>query len=185
MPVSKLTADADNKVVGEWYYSSGQWLNTEYTSIYAGEFDKLKLTPLQQSMSLLPGGNYTTFYVYLNPEYVDTVGVSSSHSYGTAPKPLTSYYYYINKNNEKFYFDGAYWVPEKYTSAYTTEHNKNYAIINDTNYYSVPIANDEYKVGVYLYGERITVPYVATNNTNWAYTGRGWIELEGHTSEVL
>lgn len=185
MPVSKLTADADNKVVGEWYYSSGQWLNTEYTSIYAGEFDKLKLTPLQQSMSLLPGGDYTTFYVYLNPENVDTVGVSSSYSYGTASKPLTSYYYYINKNNEKFYFDGAYWVPEKYTSTYTTEHNKNYAIVNDTNYYSVPIANDEYKVGVYLYGERITVPYVATNNTNWAYTGRGWIELEGNTSEVL
>jgi hypothetical protein len=46
MPVSKLTADADNKVVGEWYYSSGQWLNSEYTSIYAGTFDKLKLTQL-------------------------------------------------------------------------------------------------------------------------------------------
>ena len=76
-------------------------------------------------------------------------------------------------------------MPEKYTSAYTTEHNKNYAIVNDINYYSIPIADDKYKLGVYLYGERITVPYVATNNPNWAYTGRGWIELEGHTSEVL
>lgn len=185
MPVSKLTADADNKVVGEWYYSSAQWLNSEYTSIYAGEFDKLKLTQLQQSMSLLPGGDYTTFYVYLNPAEVETVGQSSSISYGTAAKPLTVYYNYIDTNGEKFYFDGAYWVPEKYTSAYTTEHNKNYAIVNDVNYYSIPIADDAYKVGVYLYGERITVPYVATNNPNWAYTGRGWIELEGHTSEVL
>ena len=38
-----------------------------------------------------------------------------------------------------------YWVPEKYTSNYTIEQNKNYAITVDTNYYSVPIANDEYK----------------------------------------
>ena len=185
MPVSKLTADANNKVVGEWYYSSGQWLNSEYTSIYAGTFDKLKLTQLQQNISLLPGGNYTNFYVYLNPADVATVGQSSDISYGTAAKPLTTYYYYIDSNNEKFYFDGAYWVPEKYTSTYTTEHNKNYAITKDTYYYSVPIVDEAHKVGVYLYGERITVPYVATNNTNWAYTGRGWIELAGNTSEVL
>ena len=185
LPVSKLTADADNKVVGEWYYSAKQWFNSEYTSIYAGTFDKLKLTQLQQNMSLLPGGDYTTFYVYLNPANVESVGQTSSVSYGTAAKALTTYYYYIDDNNEKFYFDGAYWVPEKYTSNNTTEHNKNYAIAKDTYYYSVPIANDAYKVGVYLYGERITVPYVATNNTNWAYTGRGWIELDGNTSEVL
>jgi hypothetical protein len=125
------------------------------------------------------------FYVYLNPAEVANVGGSSSNSYGSTAKVAVSHYYYIDSNNEKFYFDGAFWIPEKYTSNYTIEQNKNYAITVDTNYYSVPIANDEYKLGVYLYGERITVPYVATNNTNWAYTGRGWIELEGHTSEVL
>ena len=185
LPVSKLTADADNKVVGEWYYSADQWLNSEFTSIYAGEFDKLKLTKLQQSTCLLPGANYTNFYVYLNPAAVAQVGQTSNISYGTAAKPLTVYYNYIDANGEKFYFDGAYWIPEKYTSNHTVEHNKNYAIINDINYYSVPIASDAYKLGVYLYGERITVPYVAANNTNWAYTGRGWIELAGNTSEVL
>ena len=184
-PVSKLTADADNKVVGEWYYSGDQWLESANTSIYAGAFDKLKLTKLQQTICLLPGGDYTRFYVYLNPAEVANVGGSSSNSYGSTAKVAVSHYYYINSNNEKFYFDGAFWIPEKYTSNYTIEQNKNYAITVDTNYYSVPIAKDEYKVGIYLYGERITVPYVATNNPNWAYTGRGWIELEGHTSEVL
>jgi hypothetical protein len=49
----------------------------------------------------------------------------------------------------------------------------------------VPIANEEYKLGIYLYGERITVPYVSTNNPDWAYTGRGWIQLANNTSEVL
>ena len=183
-PVSKLTADSDNRVVGEWYYSGDQWLNSSNTSIYAGSFDKLKLTKLQQTICLLPGGDYNKFYVYLNPADVITVGENSNNAYG-GPKTVVSHYYYINNNNEKFYFDGAFWIPEKYTSNYTTEWNKNYAITVDTAYYSVPIAKDEYKAGIYLYGERITVPYVATNNPNWAYTGKGWIELEGHTSEVL
>lgn len=184
-PVSKLTADADNRVVGEWYYSGDQWLESSNTSIYAGTFDKLKLTKLQQTICLLPGGDYTKFYVYLNPAEVVNIGESSNNSYGSTAKTAVSHYYYIDNNNEKFYFDGAFWIPEKYTANYITEQNKNYAITVDTNYYSVPIAKDEYKLGVYLYGERITVPYVATNNPNWAYTGRGWIELKGHTSEVL
>ena len=185
IPVSKVTADAQNQVVGEWYYSCDQWFNTTNTSIYAGEFDKLKLTQLKQTTCLLPGGGYDTFYVYLNPADVAHVGQMGAASYGTVAKPLTTYYYYIDNNGEKFYFDGAYWIPEKYTSNRTVEHNKNYAIVKDINYYSVPIADNTYKVGVYLYGERVTVPYVAYNNTNWAYTGRGWIELEGNTSEVL
>ena len=185
MPVSKLTADADNKVVGEWYYSGDQWLPSDNAHIYAGTFDKIRLTKLQQTICLLPGGLYNKFYVYLNPEDVATIGEASDTSYGTKAMATVSHYYYVNANGEKFYFDGAFWIPEKYTSNYTTEWNKNYAIAVDTNYYSVPIRDNAYKIGVYLYGERITVPYVATNNKNWAYTGRGWIELDGNTSEVV
>jgi hypothetical protein len=106
----------------------------------------LKLTKLQQTICLLPGGDYTRFYVYLNPAEVANVGGSSSNSYGSTAKVAVSHYYYIDSNNEKFYFDGAFWIPEKYTSNYTIEQNKNYAITVDTNYYSVPIANDEYKL---------------------------------------
>jgi hypothetical protein len=184
-PVSLLTADAENKVVGEWYYSGDQWLQSANTSIYAGNFDKLRLHKLQQTICLLPGGDYTKFYVYLNPEDVASVGENSNNSYGTKALATVSHYYYINANGEKFYFDGAFWIPEKYTANYITEWNRNYAIVVDTPYYSVPIRNDMYRVGIYLYGERITVPYVATNNQNWAYTGRGWIELDGNTSEVV
>jgi hypothetical protein len=184
-PVSLLTADAENKVVGEWYYSGDQWLQSANTSIYAGNFDKLRLHKLQQTICLLPGGDYTKFYVYLNPEDVASVGENSNNSYGTKALATVSHYYYINANGEKFYFDGAFWIPEKYTANYITEWNRNYAITVDTPYYSVPIRNDMYRVGIYLYGERITVPYVATNNQNWAYTGRGWIELDGNTSEVV
>ena len=193
LPVSKLTADTANRVIGEWYWSADQWFKSSSAKIYAGTFDKLALTKLQTSICLLPGGQYNTFYVYKNPESVSYPGINidspydydGATSYGSKAKVLTVYYHYTNKNGEEFYFDGSHWVPKCYTANSTQEHNKNYAIVRDTNYYSVPIADDTYKIGVYLYGERISVPYVAVNNTNWAYTGRGWIELNSNTSEVL
>ena len=181
VPISKYTADADNRVVGEWYFSCDQWFESKTSSIYAGEFDKLKLTKLQQSICLINDAkNSMNFYVYTNP--ADAQG--TTYSYGNASNILTTYYYY-DADNGRYYFDGSFWVPESYTSLNTTEVNKNYAIARDTNYYSVPIANEEYKLGIYLYGERITVPYVSTNNPDWAYTGRGWIQLANNTSEVL
>ena len=184
MPVSKLCADQENKVVGEWYYGAGQWFESKNTSIFAGNFDKLKLTKLHQEVCLINDENNSiNFYTYLNPADVTEIGESSDYSYGTRAKVLTTYYYY-DSDIGRFYFDGAYWVPESYTSRNIIEVNKNYAISRDTNYYSVPIASNEYKLGIYLYGERVTVPYVSNNNPNWAYTGSGWIELLGNTSEV-
>ena len=194
MPVSKLTADTANKVIGEWYFSADQWFKSSQAQIYAGQMDKTAVTKLQTTICLLPGGRFKTLYVYKDPEMIRYPGNSqesvfepegSAPSYGTKPKVVKVYYEYMSKNYDKFYFDGSNWIPKLYTSNYTQEHNKNYAIVRDTNYYSVPIADDAYKVGVYLYGERVSVPYIAVNQPNWAYTGRGWIELEGNTSEVL
>ena len=82
-------------------------------------------------------------------------------------------------------FDGAHWVPRIYTSSATTPLNKNYVITQDTNYYEYPIAKNEYRKGSYLYGERITVLEVCSNNSDWGYTGQGWIQIDGNTSEVL
>jgi hypothetical protein len=67
------------------------------------------------------------------------------------------------------------------------ELNKNYAIVPDNlPFYSHPIEDDIYIIGNYHYGERITVPYVATQDTEWGYTGIGWVRLNsGTVSEIL
>ena len=185
-PVSKLTADIDNRVIGEWYFSGDQWLESSNTSIHAGTFDKTKLTKLQQSFCLVKPAKDTNYYVYLDPSKVNTVGEASSAVYGSAYMD-TAFYNYVDTNGNKFYFDGAYWVPEKYTSFNTTEWNKNYAIVPDNlPFYSNPILDDAYIVGNYHYGERITVPHVATQDPEWGYTGIGWIRLNaGTVSEIL
>ena len=185
-PVSKLTADADNRVVGEWYFSGDQWLESANTAIHAGTFEKNRLTKLQQTFCLVQPVVSETYYVYLDPSAVGTVGEKSKASYGSAYVD-TAFYHYVDANGNKFFFDGAYWVPEKYTSFNTTELNKNYAIIPDNlPFYTHPILDDAYIAGNYHYGERITVPYVATQDPEWGYTGIGWIRINsGTVSEIL
>lgn len=185
-PVSKITADIDNRVVGEWYFSGDQWLESSHTKIHAGTFDKTKLTKLQQTFCLVKPATTENYYVYLDPSAVSAVGENSNTVYGSGYVE-TAFYNYVDANGNKFYFDGAYWVPEKYTSFNTTELNKNYAIVPDNlPFYSHPIEDDIYIIGNYHYGERITVPYVATQDTEWGYTGIGWVRLNsGTVSEIL
>jgi hypothetical protein len=185
LPISKATSDANNRVVGEWYFSGDQWFESKNAPIHAGTFDKTKLTKLQQNICLVKPAPTQTYYVYLDPSAVGEAGESSGTSYGSGVM-ITTYYYY-KADNMTYYFDGANWIPEKYTSLNTTELNENYTIIPDSMpYYTVPIEEDAYIGGRYHYGERITVPYVATQDNEWGYTGLGWIRLNSSTvSEIL
>jgi len=128
-----------------------------------------------------------TYYVYLDPSTVGTVGESSSASYSTTGFSTVVYYNYVDTNNNKFYFDGHYWIPEAYTHFNTVESNKNYAIIPDQlPYYNLPVEQEPYIGGYYHYGERITVLYTAGKDSEWGYTGIGWVRVNsGTTSEVL
>lgn len=187
LPISKATSDVNNRVIGEWYYSGDQWFESKNAQIHAGAFDKTKLTKLQQTFCLVkPVNTAEKYYVYLDPSAVIEVGEQSDAVYGSAYEDI-AFYHYVDTNGNKFLFDGAYWIPEKYTSFNTTEWNKNYAIVPDNlPYYSLPIDDTNYIAGNYHYGERITVPYVATQDPEWGYTGIGWIKINtGTVSEIL
>ena len=188
LPVSKVTSDAENRVVGEWYYSSNQWFESKKASIYAG-LNKSQLTKLQQTIALVRPSGGDTYYVYLNPSRVIDPGApnSSSVSYSNSGYLTTAYYNYVDNNGNKFFFDGKYWIPESYTQFSTVELNKNYAIVPDNlNYYSFPLDDDAYIIGNYHYGERVTVLYTTKKNSEWGFTGLGWIRVNENTvSEVV
>lgn len=188
LPVSKVTSDAENRVVGEWYYSSNQWFESKNASIYAG-LNKSQLTKLQQTIALVRPSGGDTYYVYKNPSRVIDPGApnSSSVSYSNSGYLTTAYYNYVDNNGNKFFFDGKYWIPENYTQFSTVEANKNYAIVPDNlNYYSFPLDDDAYIIGNYHYGERVTVLYTTKKNSEWGFTGLGWIHVNENTvSEVV
>lgn len=178
IPVSQQTSDAQHKVVGSWDKSCDQWIKTEDLNTITR--NDISLTEEQTTLALVPG-DIKDFYVYNDP--MDT-HATSDYSYGSSPAEIKVFYSCWTMDGGMV-FDGAHWIPKIYTNAMTITVNKNYVITKDTNYYKLPIADNEYRVNSYLYGERITVLYVCRNNTNWGYTGQGWIEIEGNTSEVL
>ena len=186
LPISKVTSDTENRVVGEWYYSSNQWFESKKASIYAG-LNKSQLTKLQQTVVLVHPANNETYYVYLDPSQVIDPGAPSGASYSNNGYSTTVFYNYINNYGKKFFFDGRYWIPERYTQFNTVEHNKNYAIIPEyLNYYSSPIEDDTYIIGNYHYGERVTVLYTTKQDSEWGFTGLGWIRVNANTvSEVV
>ena len=186
LPISKVTSDTENRVVGEWYYSSNQWFESKNASIFAG-LNKSQLTKLQQTVVLVHPANNETYYVYLDPSQVIDPGAPSSASYSNNGYSTTVFYNYINNYGKKFFFDGRYWIPERYTQFNTVEHNKNYAIIPEyLNYYSSPIEDDTYIIGNYHYGERVTVLYTTKQDSEWGFTGLGWIRVNANTvNEVV
>ena len=187
VPISRVTSDAENKVVGEWYYSCNKWFESNKANIFAGNFDKTKLTKLQQTIVLINSPQREQYYVYPNPSEVGTPGEQSKAMYSNLGFATTVYYNYIDANQEKFYFDGKYWIPEDYTQFNTVEHNKNYAIIPEyLTYYSLPLEDSQYAEGTYHYGERVTVLYTTVKDEQWGFTGLGWIRVNNNTvSEVV
>ena len=187
LPISKVTSDINNKVVGEWYYSSDQWFETKWSNLYVGEFDKNKLVKHTQPIALVKPTDNKKYYVYLNPAEVSSPGEQSNVEYDNKGQVITTYYNYVDKNNNKYYFDGNMWIPEYYTAFNTIEHNKNYAVIpNSLNYYSQPIDNEIYIEDAYHYGDRVTVLYVSAQDPEWGFTGLGWVKVNtSNLSEVL
>ena len=187
LPISKVTSDVNNRVVGEWYYSCDQWFETKNASIYVGEFDKSKLTKLQQTIAIVKPALTQTYYVYLNPAAVAQPGEKSNTSYSNTSYTLTAFYNYIDTNGNKYYFDGNYWIPEAYTAFNIVEHNRNYVVIPNTlKYYSQPIESDSYLVDTYHYGERLTVLHTSAQDPEWGFTGLGWIKVNvNNLNEIL
>ena len=187
LPISKVSADENNRVVGEWYYSSDQWFETKHSNIHVGDFDKSKLVKHSQSIALVAPADKKKYYVYLDPSQVAVPGETSNFTYSNTGQVIAVYYNYTDINNNKYYFDGAKWIPEYYTAFNTVEHNKNYVIIpNNINYYSQPIENDSFIEGQYHYGERITILYTSEQDPEWGFTGLGWIRVNNkNLSEIL
>ena len=183
LPISKQADEnSQTRVVGNWDKSCDQWIKRDKLKAVSG-YSGGTVIPEEATYSLVPG-TISNFYVYNDPLKVSSVGQSSNYSYGSSPAVIKVYYACATTAGGML-FDGAHWIPRYYTNSATKPLNKNYVITQNTSYYKFPIDDVEYRIDSYLYGDRITVLYVCQNNENWGYTGEGWIQIDGNTSEVL
>ena len=187
VPVSRVTSDTDNSIIGEWYYSSNQWFQTANTKLYADEaFNTSNLKTARDSVVIMKD-----IKCFLNPATLEASSIiyeTTSDNSSTINQPLIRPIYYEYTDTDSgitSYFDGKLWIDASYTSGVTTESNRNYTLIRNTNCYSVPQASNNHIEFVYYPGDRITILYTADADPNWGYTGRGWVQIEGNLSEIV
>lgn len=194
--VTKYTSDSANNVVGEWYLSGDEWIQSSNCTI-VNESDLLYgfygLREAQQNMVLVPlKEDMTNFYGNKHPTMgrafsaTDLVG-SQQMSYGDQPQVLKTFYtiYSLSSNADRWYFDGQSWIPMEQTSKNTQDVNANYVVAESTICYSLPIENVNYRLSTYNYGDRITVLKSCVNDDRWCYTGEGWIRNMGTNLSII
>jgi len=87
-------------------------------------------------------------------------------------------------NDDKYYYlldNFDCWICRDDTYIDRIPVNQLYVVANDSvNYYEYPIkdANDTYKLGRYLAGDRVYITEKTKRDTNWLRTAQGWVYYE-------
>ena len=185
IPVSKLTSDSANNVVGEWYgfNQSTSWIQSSKTKIYSGsDFDVNKLSAENRQEWTFLSPDKSTAPTSIRVYYGPTENKINSKSMKITNSNITTYYTY----DGAYGFNGQWWFKLENTNYNTIGDNKNYVTVSQINIYSRPDStNDTYKIGTYLLGDRLTVLYRASYNSSWCYTGMGWIYNDNNNLSLI
>ena len=181
VPVKGVTADAANKVIGEWYkvYDNSWFKSSDATILPSGTYT---ITPCDKYIALKDTSEHEgtrnqaiTYFGYLNPggDRATTSVTTETAAHATA-------------EHEDMYFIGNTWWPKSATEDNAEDIEVRYAVSADRlPVYSIPIAKDEYKVDMLLSGARITATKKLTYDNYWQYIGTGWVDTENNVSEVI
>ena len=181
VPVKGVTADATNKVIGEWYkvYDNSWFKSSDATILPSGTYT---ITPCDKYIALKDTSEHEgtrnqaiTYFGYLNPggDRATTSVTTETAAHATA-------------EHEDMYFIGNTWWPKSATEDNAEDIEVRYAVSADRlPVYSIPIAKDEYKVDMLLSGARITATKQLTYDNYWQYIGTGWVDTENNVSEVI
>lgn len=178
IPVSRYTADAANRVIGEWYYNGAYWFLTENTEIISN--DVYNITELRKSVGIKGDTENTavTYNAYLTPS------ADSGTSQLTFKSETATNVYFTTSD---FYWNGFVWVPISYTSDNVEDKLRNGVVTVDyLNHYKYPIMNDTFKLGQYTLGDRVTIVKQLVKDNNWQLTDTGhWIYVYQTISDVV
>ena len=181
IPVRRYTADAENKVVGEWYFNGYGWIQSENTTILpTDEYIVEDITPTKYlALKSTTADTAITYKAFLEPKE----GTTSNIKTYTSETVVGMRY-----KSGDFYWNGVSgWIPLQATEENVEEINTRYVVsIASLNVFSHPINNLAYRTNVLLSGERITATKKLIRDEKWQYIdGTGWIEATDATVSEL
>ena len=184
IPVSKYTADAENRVVGEWYFNGYAWFETKYATILPNETYDIK--PIFKTVAQKDATGRNTAETYKGWLEPDLATVSKTSTFKTE----TVRHVYSYSESADSYWNGLNWIPRSYTSDYREAENKEYTISVDyLNIYKYPINSDVYKIVQLQSGDRVTSSENLISDPYWKYisTGsvEGWIDGYNTIAEII
>lgn len=180
IPVRRYTADAENRVLGEWYYNGFAWFKTDSTTILPTDSYVIEDIVPGKTVAIKGDSANTqvTYKSYLGP---DETTVSNAVTF------KSEHTLRVDFKCGDFYWSGtSCWIPIEYTEDNYSDININYAVAIDTlTVYSHPIENDTYKTSVLLSGDRVTATKKLVKDEYWQYIGIGWIYTYNTVSEIV
>ena len=186
IPVEAETSDENSRVQGEWYYTGDSWVRITLDQNESGNrleyFDDYDILVKykQEFVAMRDEVNNQPYHYYLSPP------TNEYSIYGIHSDVITSYWRMFRGDNY-YLFDGTKWYKEDETSLNTEVDFNTLALAVDyLDYYSVPIAEDAYKIGQYMAGDRIIMTDHSVRDPNWAYSSLDdcWFRIDHNFSNV-
>jgi hypothetical protein len=170
IPVRKVTSDAANNVLGEWYFNGDVWFKTDNTTILAT--DEYKVEEINPTRKLAIKGDTSnaavTYKSYLSPDAEQTTGSLTFTSEEIAPFRYQSGDFYWSVNIG--------WMPISYTQDNVNPVDEKWVVQADyLSVYEYPVRNESYRVKKLLSGDRVNVTQELVKDTDWKKISDGWI----------
>lgn len=181
IPVRRYTADAANKVIGEWYYNGYAWFQTENTTILPTDTYTVEdIIPVKMlALKGTTADTATTYKAFLEPKE----GTTTNAKTYTAESVVSVRY----KSGDFYWNEISGWIPIQATEENTEDINTKYVVsIATLNVFSHPVNNLVYRINVLLSGDRITASKKLARDGKWQYIENiGWIEATDATVSEL
>lgn len=176
LPITKETSDAENHIIGTWYYIGSGWVQASSVILLpTGSYD---ITTVSRAVSLKGDttNTATSYYAYKGPSE------SMTTTYG-GNKFTTEQRVNIYAECDDFYYTLYGWIPAAYTDDNIEANDKTYIVAIDTiNVYKYPIKSTSYKIGNKLLGDRLKAVSNLVKDPRWIAIGTNqWVyNQDGH-----
>ena len=181
IPVRRYTADAANKVIGEWYYNGYAWFQTANTTILPTDTYVVEdVTPVKMlALKGTTADTATSYKAFLEPAEGTTTDAKTYTSESVVGMRYKSGNFYWNEISG--------WIPVQATEENTEDIDINYVVsIASLNAFSHPVHNLAYRINTLLSGDRIKATKKLVRDAKWQYIPNiGWIEATDATVSEL